>query len=399
MSVKDTMQEDSQKAQQLIKERSFVADLLESIPLDILSDIAHGKSTNHDKSDLNGARDGVQTWQEEGSPDTYEMGLGEASSLFPGNMAMGYYRPGDDYINVMELFDEQRAADLAAYAAHDAEEENCITDMLTNKADRDIVTIHEGQHMKNYAKGIYEPTSDKTWLGCEASAKINAADEIGARIAELGHVRDVYIKAGGQKEGLEALRDLASTSTHNAMINEYISKIESGEINPMSTKSTDQKHEFEVIGKIVYNQWVNTEQEMYKGQLAVIGLRFAKANHLNNVKSDPKETKRRCDQAMTVDMTVNGKTTPINFGQYLPEIKLPEIVQTQMSTLDNNQDLVAEYAKNGKDAFNEKTQKLENATMASKGVLEKPSHQDFKNQEQNNTAAVQAALDSKKLTR
>ena len=201
------------------------------------------------------------------------------------------------------------------------------------------------------------------------------------------------------KEGLEALRDLASTSTHNAMVNEYISKIESGEINPMSTKSADQKHEFEIIGKIAYNQWVNTDQEMYVGQLAGTGLRFAKANHLNNVKSDSKETKRRCDQAMTVDMTVNGKPIPVNFGQYLPEIKLPEIVQTQMSTLDNNQDLVAEYAKNGKDAFNDKTQKLENATMASKGVLEKPSHQDFKNQEQNSNPAVQAALDSQKLTR
>ena len=58
---------------------------------------------------------------------------------------------------------------------------------------QDYVVNHEGQHMRNYANGIYEPTSDSTWLGCEATAQITAADEVGARIAELNFVRDTYL--------------------------------------------------------------------------------------------------------------------------------------------------------------------------------------------------------------
>lgn len=403
-NTKDTMIKDSQKAQQLVKEREIVANLLENIPSEIVENIAHGKNTNRDTNGINGAREGLKIWQEEGAPDIYEMDLQDANSLSPGNVLMGYYKPGDEHINVMELFDEQRAVDLASYSTQDAEEKNCIIDMLTNEADREIAKVHEGQHMKNYSKGIYEPTSDHAWLGCEATAKINAADEIGARITELSYIRDVYIKAGGGKEGLNSIKDIASASNHNAMINEYISKIESGEINPMSNKVSDQKHEFETMGRIVHNQWVNDDQEKYTGQLSSIGLQFAYNNHLNNVKFDQKETKRRCDQAMTVDMTVNGKTVPISFGQYLPEITLPEKVQTQMSILDKNQDLVAEYAKNGKDAFNDKTSKMEDLVMTSKGADSKQVNQDPSERTQTNTSAstnkaVQAALDSKKLTR
>ena len=94
--------------------------------------------------------------------------------------------------------------------------------------------------------------------------------------------------------------------------------------------------------------------------------REAISNHLPNVQRDEAETQRRCDLAMTVNVMVNGERKPVNFGEYVPDITIPERVSTALRTLDNNPDLVAEYAQNP-EAFVNRTENLANVVNASKG--------------------------------
>lgn len=318
---------------------------------------ATGEPTREDDTEL--ARQGVQHWEENGGP--------RINNIRYDGSQMGYYAYGDDRINIIERMDET-SAEQATVRIHDEEERNCRIDALTFPAMQDYVVNHEGHHMRNYANGIYEPTSDSTWLGCEATAQITAADEIGARIAELNFVRDTYIEAGGGEAGLAALQEISGIPSHHEMINGYINMIETGQVNPLSNNPEDNKREFAAIGRLAYDQWMNQDQNKYDyvQQMAHSAYREAINNHLPNVQRDEAETNRRCDLAMTVNVMVNGERQPVNFGEYVPDVTIPERVSTALRTLDNNPDLVAEYAQNP-EAFVNRTESLANVVNASKG--------------------------------
>ena len=316
-----------------------------------------GESTRENDTEL--ARQGVQHWEENGSPRT-------STSNYNGGQ-MGGYIPGSSRINVIARMDEAAAEQTTARISNE-EERICQFDALTFPAMQDYVVNHEGQHMRNYANGIYEPTSDSTWLGCEATAQITAAYEVGARIAELNFVRDTYIQTGGGEAGLAALHELSGIPSHHEMINGYINMIETGQVNPLSNNPEDNKREFEAMGRLAYDQWMNQDQNKpeYIQQMANSAYREAISNHLPNVQRDEAETQRRCDLAMTVNVMVNGERKPVNFGEYVPDITIPERVSTALRTLDNNPDLVAEYAQNP-EAFVNRTENLANVVNASKG--------------------------------
>ncbi len=343
-----------------IEDRQTVASLLRDDYFydgEIEQMAATGEPTREDDTEL--ARQGVQHWEENGGP--------RINNIRYDGSQMGYYAYGDDRINIIERMDEA-SAEQATVRIHDEEERNCRIDALTFPAMQDYVVNHEGHHMRNYANGIYEPTSDSTWLGCEATAQITAADEVGARIAELNFVRDTYIKAGGGEAGLAALQEISGIPSHHEMINGYINMIETGQVNPLSNNQEDNKREFAAMGRLAYDQWMNQDQNKYDyvQQMAHSAYREAINNHLPNVQRDEAETNRRCDLAMTVNVMVNGERQSVNFGEYVPDITIPERVSTALRTLDNNPDLVAEYAQNP-EAFVNRTESLANVVNASKG--------------------------------
>ena len=228
---------------------------------------------------------------------------------------------------------------------------------ITKEA-QELTKVHETHHVLNSSRKIYDSSKYGMWLGFEAFARINKADELGARISQFAHVREAYIKAGGGEKGLAEIEKYANSGHPLAsMIKGYGDCIKEGIINPMS----NDKNDFEIEMNLISNYAdIDLKYGNYDKQYKSTSIFYATAYNIENIKLNEEEVQKRCDAAMTVPMTVNGELRDITFSRRV-EIEPNEANKDYLKlfkTIDNNPELAVECLRN-KEEFIKKTEQMQ----------------------------------------
>ena len=159
--------------------------------------------------------------------------------------------PRIDGLEYQESYSDDRADRVGGYYSS---ETRTITDIDNegdgNKGVAELALLaHEAQHMHQYSVVNFDAD-----MSLSQHYKLHSYSEIGASIAEVLQIREMYKDAKTDEERENALKD---TPLY------YRNAIESGEINPLSSDMVDFDREMSLIANETTNAWMQANAENY----------------------------------------------------------------------------------------------------------------------------------------
>ncbi len=135
---------------------------------------------------------------------------------------------------------------------------NTITDNIFEGQEQSIestlsVLAHEAEHMHQHEKVNFSAD-----MSLEQHYKLCCYKEIGAQVAGLLQLREMYKEAQTDEEKANILKEGKKEGYED-----YFSKLENGEINPLSDKKEDFDKEMSVIVNSVADSWMNFKSSVY----------------------------------------------------------------------------------------------------------------------------------------
>ena len=180
---------------------------------------------------------------------------------------------------------------------------NTITDNIVEGQEQSIESTlstlaHEAEHMHQREKVNFSAD-----MSLEQHYKLHCYKEIGAQVAGLLQLREMYKEAQTEEERANIIKEGKKEG-----YKDYFSKVENGEINPLSDKKEDFDKEMSVVINSVGRHWMSAYADFYDDKHAKMALSDA-------MHADVLPNEENYKEGVSLLLTIGG----IDFSQYLNE--------------------------------------------------------------------------------